>query len=305
MAMQSGMGVSKILVLAGAGYTTAVLFQNGRLSDLLGELQSMVKGLEKKGDQSEGDSNYSDAIASQVRRLAAEVRQLTSSRQITVLNGSEGYGYLSSLIVPAAAAGGLGYGYMWWKGLKLSDLTYVTKRSMENAVGNLTKNLDTLSDALAKTRKQLRQRVQNLDDKVLEQKKLSGELKNDVAGVHKSVDAIESNVSELRHSVYNLDDKLGSLEYEQHIANEGLEYLYNFVRGEKVKMPEVLRRQLKGPAKPRGLLTYLETPSLKDFKALVESLFVDTKSASDAIEQNCINMLEVTIMIMCFQVYMI
>ncbi|KAL5553926.1 hypothetical protein UlMin_041327 [Ulmus minor] len=303
MAMQSGIGVSKILVLAGAGYTTTVLFQNGRLADLLGELQSMVKGLEKKGDQSEGDSEYSDAIAAQVRRLAAEVRQLASSRQITVLNGSEGYGYLSSLIVPAAVAGGLGYGYMWWKGLKLSDLMYVTKRGMENAVVNLTKHLETVSDALAKTKKHLTQRVQNLDDKMLEQNKLSREIKNDVAGVHQSIDAIDLDVNHLRLMVNGLGGKIDSLEYKQDLANLGVEYLCNFVSGNQVKMPEVLQKQIKGSAKPRGFLTHQETPSLKGLKAITESLFGDIKSASNAIEQNGIKMLEEPIMTMCFQVF--
>uniref|UniRef100_A0A2P2LD72 Uncharacterized protein MANES_01G189500 n=1 Tax=Rhizophora mucronata TaxID=61149 RepID=A0A2P2LD72_RHIMU len=98
MAMQTGIGFSRILILAGAGYTGTILVKNGKLSDLLGELQSLVQGIEKSGEQTEGDSDYSDAIAQQVRRLAMEVRQLASSRQITVLNGTSGQmGILLSL----------------------------------------------------------------------------------------------------------------------------------------------------------------------------------------------------------------
>ncbi|KAF2299595.1 hypothetical protein GH714_038340 [Hevea brasiliensis] len=116
MAMQTGIGLSRIIVLAGAGFTGTVLFKNGKLSDLIGELQSLVKGLEKSGESADGDSHYSDAIAQQVKRLAMEVRQLASARQITVLNGSSGQmGNLTGLIVPATALGALGYGYMWWK----------------------------------------------------------------------------------------------------------------------------------------------------------------------------------------------
>ncbi|XP_060966036.1 uncharacterized protein LOC115719896 isoform X1 [Cannabis sativa] len=37
MALHSGIGFSKILVIAGTGYTTTVLFNNHKLSDLLGE----------------------------------------------------------------------------------------------------------------------------------------------------------------------------------------------------------------------------------------------------------------------------
>lgn len=35
------------------------------------------------------------------------------------------------------------------QGLKFSDLLYVTKRSMANAVSNLTKNLEQVSEALS------------------------------------------------------------------------------------------------------------------------------------------------------------
>ncbi|KAJ6430006.1 hypothetical protein OIU84_021424 [Salix udensis] len=150
MTMQTGISVSRILFLAGAGYTGTIMLKNGKLSELLGELQSLTKGMENPGEQSDGDSDYSDAIAQQVRRLAMEVRQLASARQITVLNGNSGQmGNLTGLLVPAATLGALGYGYMWWKGLKFSDFMYVTKRSMASAVSNLTKHLEQVSEALS------------------------------------------------------------------------------------------------------------------------------------------------------------
>ncbi|GMP81227.1 hypothetical protein CsSME_00036006 [Camellia sinensis var. sinensis] len=65
MAMQTGMGLSKILILVGTGYTSTILVKNGKLSDILGEIQSLVKGMEKNGESSESDSDVSDAIASQ------------------------------------------------------------------------------------------------------------------------------------------------------------------------------------------------------------------------------------------------
>ncbi|KAI5355869.1 hypothetical protein L3X38_008764 [Prunus dulcis] len=141
------------------GYTSTILLKNGKLSDLIGELQSLLNGT---GEQSEGDF---DAIASQVRRLAAEVRQLGWSRQITVLKGNDSQIGLTSLIMPAATLGALGYGYMWWKGLKFSDLMYVTKRSMTAAILNLHKHLESVTEAIANTKKHLTKRVQNLDDK--------------------------------------------------------------------------------------------------------------------------------------------
>ncbi|KAL7260970.1 hypothetical protein ACSBR1_006606 [Camellia fascicularis] len=88
MAMQTGMGPSKILILVGVGYTSTILIKNGNMT---------------------------------------------------------------SLIVPAVAVGTLCYGCIWWKGLTFSDLMYVTKRNMANAVSNLTKHLDSVSEALPVT----------------------------------------------------------------------------------------------------------------------------------------------------------
>ncbi|KAB2031476.1 hypothetical protein ES319_D05G307300v1 [Gossypium barbadense] len=66
MAMQTGVGLSKILILAGAGYTGTVLLKNGKLSDILGELQSLVKGLEKSGEQADD----SDALLAQATGIS-------------------------------------------------------------------------------------------------------------------------------------------------------------------------------------------------------------------------------------------
>ncbi|KAL4578589.1 hypothetical protein LXL04_014714 [Taraxacum kok-saghyz] len=117
------------------------------------EKKGLVKGYEgKEGDGAGGD--YSGAIASQVRRLAMEVRQLASSRQIIVLNGGS-TGNMTSL-VPAAALRAVGYGYMWWKGISFSDLMYVTKSNMANEVSNLTKNLEQVTDAIAAAKRHLK-----------------------------------------------------------------------------------------------------------------------------------------------------
>ncbi|KAI4385592.1 hypothetical protein MLD38_003599 [Melastoma candidum] len=106
-------------------------------------VDALVKGFEPSGNKSDPNSEYSDAIAAQVRRLVMEVRQLASSRQITVLNGnSTQMGNVTSMVVPAVALGAIGYGYMWWKGLSFSDLMYVTKKSMATAVSNLTQHLE-------------------------------------------------------------------------------------------------------------------------------------------------------------------
>ncbi|VVA94723.1 unnamed protein product [Arabis nemorensis] len=271
MALQTGVGLSKILLLAGAGYTGTIMMNNGKLSDLLGELQSLVKGLEVSGDGSEGDSDIPDAIAAQVRRLTMEVRQLASSRQITVMNGVSGAN-LQALAVPAAALGALGYGYMWWKGLSFSDLMYVTKANMANAVANLTKNLEHVSETLAAAKRHLTQKIQNVDDKVEMQNELSKEIINQVTLTREDISSLEMNLESLQNFIAQLDGKLDTLQYKQDVTNVFMVNLYNFFGGKSTKLPEMEQLQLPVNQKARNLLPDVESKGLKNFaEVLFES----------------------------------
>lgn len=270
MAMQTGVGLSKILIIAGAGYTGTIILKNGKLSDVLAELQLLLK--RQTGDEN-ADPDHQEAIAAQVRRLAMEVRQL-GSRQISVFNGNSGQIGLSSLVVPAAALGAVGYGYMWWKGLSFSDLMYVTKRNMAAAVTNLTKHLEQVSDALAATKRHLTQRIENVDDKVHQQIEISKTILHQVNGVQDGLSQIDDDLSSLQRLVSGLEGKMGALEAKQDFANTGVMYLCNFVNGKREKMPEILQDQLTFSG-ARGLITAPETASLmglKDITDIAESL---------------------------------
>lgn len=276
MAMQTGMGLSKILLVLGAGYTGSIVLANGRLSELLGELQGLVKGLEKSGKESGADHEVADALALQVRRLAMEVRQLASSRPITVLNGSGQGGNVTSLLVPAAAVGALGYGYMWWKGLSFGDLMYVTKKNMATAVSSMTKQLDQVSAAIAAAKRHLTQRIENLDGKLDEQKALSTEIKNEVSDVRGKISNIGFELESLKGLVWGLNGKMNSLEDKQNFACAGVMYLCEFVADKEKKMPDFLK---DAPKPKRHYLGYNE--GLKQFMETIESGNLD-KTQTDA-----------------------
>ncbi|KAL6556138.1 hypothetical protein OROGR_005426 [Orobanche gracilis] len=287
MAMHAGIGLSRIIFIVGAGYTGTILVKNGKFSDLLGELQNLVKGMENKGE-SVGDSDHSDAIVAQVRRLAMEVRKIADARQITVLNGNSGQSNLTSLLMPAAALGVIGYGYMWWKGLSFSDLMYVTKQNMANAVTNLTKHLDHVSEALAATKRHLTQRIENLDGKLDEQVEISKLIRNEVNDVRGDVSQIGFDLDELQRMVSGLDGKLLSLEGKQELANAGVMYLCGIVNGRKVKMPEMLQDQSK--------VTGNSTQTLMGLKEIAGSVASANKLLKNGNEQDDSAMLNKTLM---------
>ncbi|XP_008793506.2 uncharacterized protein LOC103709785 [Phoenix dactylifera] len=290
MAMHAGIGLSKVLLLVGAGFTGSIMLRNGRLSDILSELQDMLKGLEKSAEKAGTNSELSDALSTQVRRLSMEVRQLASARPVTVISGNSGQaGNMTSLIVPAATLGALGYGYMWWKGVSLSDLMYVTKRNMANAVSNLTKHLEQVSDALAKTKRHLTQRIEGLDGKLDEQKEISGQIKQEVTDACGRLENIGFELDNLQRLVWGLDEKMNAIEDKQNFACAGVMYLVRYAEGKGGKMPDSLQDGLKG-ANRRGFNAG-SLKGLQHITAAIESGNFD-KSKTESILQNEIDSLD-------------
>ncbi|GLT38616.1 hypothetical protein SLA2020_128510 [Shorea laevis] len=249
MATTLAQHAGKFFLLAGAGYTTTFLINNGKLSVVLGELQSFFKGIEKYGEQS-GD--YSDPVVAQVRRLAMEVRQLASAGQITVFNGDSEV-KLTSLLAPAAALGAFGYGYMWWKGISCKDLLWVTKHNMAAAVENLSKLLESVSSALSEAKQKLTERIKKLDVGIEEQKKVWVDIQASVEATDDTLSDAKYNLDKLHALIFGLDGRLDSLEEKQ--------------------------EQFKLISNSRDLLPYFETPSIKGLKDVVDSL---TESINDS-----------------------
>ncbi|KAJ0971306.1 hypothetical protein J5N97_019265 [Dioscorea zingiberensis] len=283
MAMQAGMGLSKVLFLVGAGFTGSIVLRNGKLSEILSELQTLLK--EKSGDRSTDESDHGDALANQVRRLASEVRHLASAHPIAVLNGNSGN--MTSLLVPAATVGALGYGYMWWKGISFSDLMYVTKRNMANAVSSMTKHLEQVSAALAATKKHLTQRIQNLDDKLDEQKEMSVEIKNEVTDARNKLENIGLELNSLQQLVWGLNGKVDAMEDKQDFTCAGISYICNFIGERGAKLPDYLQEMPK-PSGKRLYVNYGEKGSLKGLQHIAEAIEAEIPDGSkiDAVMQN-------------------
>ncbi|KAL9253334.1 hypothetical protein AKJ16_DCAP10889, partial [Drosera capensis] len=278
MAMQAGMGLSKIIILFGAGYTGTILLNNGKISELLNELQGLLK--RQSGDSENADS---DPIAAQVRRLAQEVRQLASGRQITVLNGSSGGIDVTSLIIPVGALGALGYGYMWWKGLSFSDLMYVTKKNMTVAVTSLKKNLEGVSESVENAKKHLTKRIENLNGKVDSVKETSNLIENEVRGARDDLSRIGSEFLQLKVTVESLDEKVNSIETKQTLTIVGLDYLCKLAEckladGKQMpSYPNYLREELAR----RMPLPPMETSLIQGLKDIADNLS-STKMIGDA-----------------------
>ncbi|XP_039116371.1 uncharacterized protein LOC120251790 isoform X2 [Dioscorea cayenensis subsp. rotundata] len=264
MATQVGMGLSRALILIGAGFTGSLVFRNGR--EFFADIQ------EKSGDKS-GDS---DVIVAQMRRLAQEISVLASSHPVTILNGNSGQdGSIAALIVPAATVGAVGYGYMWWKGVSFSDMMYVTKCNMANAVSSMANHLEKVSAALAATKKHLTQRIQLLDDKLDEQKEMSTGIKHEVSDACSKLETIDCELNTLQQLVRGLNGKVDAIEDKQEFASAGISYICNFISQRGAKLPDYLQLILQDMPKPSGRRFYLncvESGGLKGLQYAAESV---------------------------------
>lgn len=202
------------------------------MSELISQLQELLGGVDEVGVSSH---KYDTAlIAAQVRQLAQEIKELTLSNPVTIFNGnSASSGSFSSYLVPAAALGAMGYCYMWWKGWSFSDVMFVTKSNMANAVATVSKQLEHVSETLASTKRHLSKRLETLDWKVEEQHETSKLIANNVNEMKSSLSQIGLDVETIHQLVSGLEGKIELLEGKQDVTNSGLWYLCHIAGGVK------------------------------------------------------------------------
>ncbi|KAJ0801432.1 hypothetical protein HanPI659440_Chr03g0117181 [Helianthus annuus] len=269
MAMQTGVSTSKVLILVGAGLTSSVILRSGKLSDILSELQELMTGVNEIEIQ---PGKYdSAALAAQIRQLAQEIRELSLSRPVTIFNGdSSSSGGYSSYLMPAAALGAMGYCYMWWKGLSLSDVMFVTKNNMANAVSTVSKQLENVSDALASTKRHLSKRLENLDWKLDEQKEISKLIADDVNDVKSNLNQIGYDIDMIHQMMAGLEGKLDLIEGKQDMTNSGLYYLMQVAGGIKDGINAKLFKDIEAKIGEQSKITFEET-SLKGLQFLTDA----------------------------------
>ncbi|XP_071736720.1 uncharacterized protein [Rutidosis leptorrhynchoides] len=278
MAMQTGVSTSKVLILVGAGLSSSVILRSGKLSDLLSELQELMKGV---NDIEIQPGKYdSAALAAQIKQLAQEIRELSLSRPVTIFNGNtSSSGGLSSYLIPAAAVGAMGYCYLWWKGMSFSDVMFVTKHNMANAVSSVSKQLENVSDALASTKRHLSKRLENLDWKIDEQKEISKLIADDVNDVKSNLNQIGCDINMIHQMVSGLEGKIDLIEGKQDMTNSGLYYLCQVAGGINEGVNAKHFQNIEGKIGEQSRITYEES-SLKGLQFLTETNDLGLKEKS-------------------------
>ncbi|CAO2193977.1 unnamed protein product [Urochloa humidicola] len=233
MAAQAGMQLFKCVALIGVGVAGSRV---PAIAKFLGKVQeSLLERAKESGAAAGKPSELQEALAS-LKMLSGELRQITS--QNAVIHVDMGNGAGSALIVPAAAVGAVGYCYMWWNGISFSSIMYVTKRNMAAAVASMTKHLEQVQGSLAAAKKHLSQRIQRVDDKLEQQKEISGQIFDQVTGAKLKLKNIGSEMDQIKNMVAGLDHKMDSIEAKQNYSCVAVDYLCKFIEKGGERLPE-------------------------------------------------------------------
>nr|VDC97669.1 unnamed protein product [Brassica oleracea] len=201
--------LGKLTILIGAGLVGSVLAKEGSLPDVShfvsGAFKIVLRQLKQDEPAKSGSRPRNDTLTAQVNSLRHELQLLASNRPITIIStgGSGGKKYGWIIII-----GVIGYGYVWWKGWKLPDFMFATRRSLSDACNNVGSQIDGFYESLSGTKRELGSEIDRMDRtldastiiiketgrEVNELRDGTANMKDDVRSVFEAVETLASKV---------------------------------------------------------------------------------------------------------------
>ncbi|KVH95729.1 Protein of unknown function DUF1664 [Cynara cardunculus var. scolymus] len=210
--------LGKLTIIIGAGLVGSVLAKEGRMPsvyDFFSGASKVLKIIKTDDKPSSNPKPHSDSLMAQVNSLRQELQLLASNRPVTIVtsNGSAGatgkYGVIIIVVV-------VGYGYVWWKGWKLPDMMFATKRGLSDATNAVAKQLDNA------TKRHLSSRIDRVDCSLDECAEIAASTKEEVSALRGDTKLIALDVQSVHNAVYSLESKLSRIEGKQDNTNLGV-----------------------------------------------------------------------------------
>ncbi|XP_039138614.1 uncharacterized protein LOC120275946 [Dioscorea cayenensis subsp. rotundata] len=227
--------IGKLTIIIGAGIAGTALAKEGRLPDLTGFFSGALKLVTKhlhldKDKPSSTVKQQNHTILAQVNILRKELERLSSSRSVTIVTGTAS-GSGAFKVKTIIAIGVVGYGYIWWKGWKLSDMMFVTRRGLTDACSAVGKQLDHISSSISTAKRHLSSRIDRVDCNLNESLELTAATKDEVSKLHGRLTGFHDEFESVHQAVQTLETKLCRIEGNQDFTARGVYHLCQFVQG--------------------------------------------------------------------------
>ncbi|XP_054807780.1 uncharacterized protein LOC129309997 [Prosopis cineraria] len=221
--------IGKLTILVGAGIVGSVLAKEGRIPDVSGLVSGAFKIFLKQNRSNESapaaKKPPNDALMAQVNSLRQELQLLARDRTITIVNASRsGAGKYGTVIIIVV----VGYGYIWWKGWKLPDLMFATRRSLFDACSSIGNQLGKLYESIEEAKKKLSARINRLDSSLDECAALTENTRVEISEIQRETDTMCGDFSHVRVAVRVLESKIKEIEGKQASTTDRVTELCQF-----------------------------------------------------------------------------
>ncbi|XP_028771990.1 uncharacterized protein LOC114729178 isoform X4 [Neltuma alba] len=223
--------IGKLTILVGAGIVGSVLAKEGRIPDVSSLVSGAFKIFLKENGSNESASAVkkppNDALMAQVSSLRQELQLLARDRTITIVNASgsvSGAGKYGTVIIIVV----VGYGYIWWKGWKLPDLMFATRRSLSDASTSIGNQLGKVYESIEEAKKKLSARINRLDSSLDECAALTENTRVEISEIQRETDTICGDFSHVRVAVRVLESKIKEIEGKQASTTDRVTELCQF-----------------------------------------------------------------------------
>ncbi|XP_042981875.1 uncharacterized protein LOC122311391 isoform X2 [Carya illinoinensis] len=221
--------IGKLTILVGAGIVGSVLAKEGRMSTVSdfvsGAFKIVLKQIKQDDSSPPVNKPRNDSLMAQVNSLRQELQMLASNRPITIVTASQRgatrYGVIIIVVV-------LGYGYVWWKGWKLPDMMFASRRSLSDACNSIAKQLESVYSSISATKRGLSSRMDVMDSTLDECAAITSETQQDVSELRKKTDFVGVDVINIQEAVQTLETKISRIEGKQDLTNEGVRRLCGY-----------------------------------------------------------------------------
>ncbi|KFK28104.1 hypothetical protein AALP_AA8G473100 [Arabis alpina] len=218
------LALGKLGILVGAGLLVAKEVGLPDVSNLVSGAFKIVFNQLKQEEPSKAVSKpHNDALLAQVSSLRHELQLLGSNRPISIVttSGSGGgkYGYIIMI-------GVLGYGYVWWKGWRLPDFMFATRRSLSDACNNVGNQIDGFYTSLSGTKQEIGSKIDKMDRSLDANTETIEKTGREVAELQDSTSNIKVDVRSVFDAFETLASKVCRIEANQDITLKGVGALH-------------------------------------------------------------------------------